>query len=256
MQAAYEAETITLDQLLEAQRRRADAQTSYFRTLVDYQRAIVMVHYRKGSLLEYNNVYLTEGPWPEKAKFDAHRLARQRDASLYINYGFTRPAVISQGAVRQTKDGVDPTAAPWSPTDGMPHEVGAPEELPTGDDMVTPTSATGELDDSQAPATGGKPRFEWGPLGLDPDDIHPEDPPFAGAPGAMPAAQRRTRSAQRQPMQSSAARLDQQPVGDARRRKRRRRPAGGTAPQPAVEIDTATRFGRVPVVGRRECSGI
>ena len=81
VQAAYEAETVTLDQLLEAQRRRAEAQTSYFRTLLDYQRAIIMVHFRKGSILEYNNVYLQEGPWPAKAKFDAHRLARQRDAA-------------------------------------------------------------------------------------------------------------------------------------------------------------------------------
>ena len=101
VQAAYEAETVTLDQLLEAQRRRADAQTSYFRTLLDYQRAIIMVHYRKGTILDYDNVYLQEGPWPDKAKFDAHRLARQRDASLYINYGFTRPSVMSTGSVRQ-----------------------------------------------------------------------------------------------------------------------------------------------------------
>ena len=83
--------------MLEAQRRRAEAQTSYFRTLLDYQRAIIAVHFRKGSLLEYNNVYLQEGPWPAKAQFDAHRLARQRDAGVYLNYGFTRPSVISEG---------------------------------------------------------------------------------------------------------------------------------------------------------------
>jgi len=50
VQAAFEAETVTIDQLLEAQRRRAEAQTSFFRTLFDYQRAIVAVHFRKGSL--------------------------------------------------------------------------------------------------------------------------------------------------------------------------------------------------------------
>ncbi len=49
--AAYESSTVTLDQLLEAQRRQAEAQTSYHRTLLDYQRAIIAVHYRKGSLL-------------------------------------------------------------------------------------------------------------------------------------------------------------------------------------------------------------
>ncbi len=51
VQAAFDAETVTIDQLLEAQRRRAEAQASYFRTLLDYQRAIITVHYRKGSLL-------------------------------------------------------------------------------------------------------------------------------------------------------------------------------------------------------------
>ena len=51
VQAAFEVETVTIDQLLEAQRRRAEAHTSYFRTLLDYQRAIVAVHLRKGSLL-------------------------------------------------------------------------------------------------------------------------------------------------------------------------------------------------------------
>ena len=109
VQAAFEAETVTLDQLLEAQRRRAEAQTSYFRTLLDYQRAIIGVHYRKGSLLEYNNVYLAEGPWPAKAQFDAHRLARQRDASVYLDYGFTRPDVsakarLSNAAGRRVRE--------------------------------------------------------------------------------------------------------------------------------------------------------
>ena len=51
MQAAFEAETVTIDQLLEAQRRRAEAHASYFHTLLDYQRSIVTVRHRKGSLL-------------------------------------------------------------------------------------------------------------------------------------------------------------------------------------------------------------
>ena len=101
VQAAFEAETVTLDLLLDAQRQRADAEVAYFRTLIDYQRGIAQVHYRKGSILEYDGVYLAEGPWPAKAQFDAHRLARQRDASHYLDYGFTRPDVISRGAYLQ-----------------------------------------------------------------------------------------------------------------------------------------------------------
>ena len=89
VQAAYDVGQVTLDQLLDAQRRRAEAESAYYRSLVDYNRSISQLHYRKGSLLEYNGVFLAEGPWPGKAYFDAHRRARQRDASLYLDYGLS-----------------------------------------------------------------------------------------------------------------------------------------------------------------------
>ena len=69
--------------------------------MTNYAKSISQVHYRKGSLLEYNGVYLTEGPWPAKAYFDARRRARSRSAALYIDYGFTYPRVFSQGPTKQ-----------------------------------------------------------------------------------------------------------------------------------------------------------
>ena len=54
VQAAYEAETVTLDLLLTAQQARADAELSYFRLLTDYAKSIVNLHFRKGLLLEYD----------------------------------------------------------------------------------------------------------------------------------------------------------------------------------------------------------
>jgi len=179
VRAAFEAETVTLDQLLEAQRRRAEAQANFFRTLLDYQRSIILVHYRKGSLLEYNSVYLTEGPWPAKAKFDAHKRARERDAALYLDYGFTRPNVMSQGAVNQ---GVDGNGRPNSsgnllPGEGEPHMAPAQELVPTPAVEALPApeaqpSAAIQLDAGEtttasmaaAPGAGG---FDWGNLGLD-----------------------------------------------------------------------------------------
>lgn len=101
VQAVYETGSATLDLLLDAQRRLADAESSYYRNLVDYNLAIRDVHLRKGSLLEYNNVYLAEGPWPGKAYFDARKRARERDAGLFINYGFTNPRVMSRGKFQQ-----------------------------------------------------------------------------------------------------------------------------------------------------------
>jgi outer membrane protein TolC len=153
VQAAYDAGTVTLDQLLDAQRRRAEAESSYARTIVDYTRSISQLHFRKGSLLEYNGVFLAEGPWPGKAYFDAHRRARQRDASLYLNYGHSRPGVFSRGAVTQnfesigadaratqlpprdpaTKEDDDTKLAPPAPgtTPRLNDRPGAPELLPT-----------------------------------------------------------------------------------------------------------------------------
>ncbi len=103
--AAYKAGTTTLDQLLDAQRRQAEAETDYYRSVVDYNLGIMTLHYRKGSLLEYNNVCLSEGAWPAKAYFDAKRRARERDASHQMSYGFTRPRVVSRGHYHQFQNG-------------------------------------------------------------------------------------------------------------------------------------------------------
>ncbi|MCA9258951.1 MAG: TolC family protein, partial [Planctomycetales bacterium] len=148
VEAVYDVGRVTLDLLLDAQRRRAEAESSYYRSLVDYNRAIMRVHYRKGSLLEYNGVFLAEGPWPGKAYFDALRRARQRDASHYINYGFTRPQVISQGPHAQVQGSAsapspmianpaEPTAAPL---EAQPED--ALEILPPAEE-ITPLSALG-----------------------------------------------------------------------------------------------------------------
>ncbi len=175
--AAYESGTVTLDQLLEAQRRRAEAQTSFFRTLLDYQRAIITVHYRKGSLLEYNNVYLQEGPWPDKAKFDAHRLARQRDAAIYLDYGYTRPNVLSQGGVRQNPAGRPPQPG-LLPEGGTPHAAPLPEELPTpqaeeplpepGMESTSPDLSSMMGEEPVGDNGALQRQFKWGALGFKP----------------------------------------------------------------------------------------
>ena len=132
VQAAYDANTVTFDQLLDAQRRRAEAESSYYRSLVDYNRSISQLHFRKGSLLEYNGVFLAEGPWPGKAYFDAHRRARQRDASLYLDYGHSRPGVFSRGAVSQNfaELGADAPATQLPARDPATRAEPVPANLP------------------------------------------------------------------------------------------------------------------------------
>jgi hypothetical protein len=156
VQAQYQFQQVTLDLLLDAQRRRAEAESAYYRSLVDYNRAIMNVHYRKGSLLDYDGVYLAEGPWPGKAYFDAMRQARKRDAGLYMDYGYTRPNVVSRGPVVQdTNSGCQPDGS--QPMFGapapIPSEAGPAEESlpapavrPGGTNMIVPpTNSSGSL---------------------------------------------------------------------------------------------------------------
>jgi len=139
VQAAYETDTITLDVLLKAQQALAQAESEYFRSLVDYTKSIAQVHFRKGSLLEYNGVYLAEGPWPGKAYFDARRRSRARAASTPLDYGFTQPRVVSRGPIEQHigLEGLiesgeyyeEPAPEPTRP-ETIPAPVPVPNEMP------------------------------------------------------------------------------------------------------------------------------
>ncbi len=137
--AIYDSGRVTLDLLLQAQQRRAEAESAYFRSLIDYNRAIMRVHWRKGSLLEYNGIFLQEGPWPGKAYFDATRRARRRDAAFEIDYGFTRPNVMSRGVYNQ---------APGTAT-GAPYERPAPTLVP---EPIAPPAATPQASVTDTPA--------------------------------------------------------------------------------------------------------
>lgn len=156
VKAAYETGTVTLDLVLDAQRRLADAESSYYRSLVDYMLAIRDVHLRKGSLLEYNGVFLNEGPWPAKAYYDALKRARERDAAMFIDYGFTQPRVMSRGRYQQHIHGYDAAGgtiltAP-APTDAEEVPAGAPQ--PTGE--ISPTATGANM---PAPAAGPNAPF-------------------------------------------------------------------------------------------------
>jgi outer membrane protein TolC len=123
----------TLNVLLNAQRSLAQADSDYYRSLTNYAKSISQVHYRKGSLLEYNGVYLTEGPWPAKAYFDARRRARTRSAALYMDYGFTYPRVLSRGPNPQGSG--QPMAAEETLSDAPASAPGTPAKQPSG---ITP----------------------------------------------------------------------------------------------------------------------
>lgn len=123
--------------LLDALQENADAQASFHRDVVNYTTSILYLHANKGSLLEQYNIVLAEGPWPEKAYYDAQHLARQRAAGTYMNYGYTRPKVISRGAYEQFQHG-GPVGA------GLPDsEAGAAETIETPPAAPLPDDQSG-----------------------------------------------------------------------------------------------------------------
>ncbi len=169
VQAAYDTGRITLDVLLQAQRALADAESNYYRVLVSYNESIAEVHYRKGSLLEYNGVCLSEGPWPGKAYFDAQRRARARDAAHSLNYVITRPGVISRGPVDQWADtraaqaggvGGGPPPAAAEP-EGQPELVPMPASEPVGAANPGPTPAAHEPVANPSPVEADRSAASW-----------------------------------------------------------------------------------------------
>jgi outer membrane protein TolC len=68
----YETGAVGLEQVLDSQRRWADAEAGYHRAVVDYNRAIAEVHLTRGTLLDYDGVRLAESLnlKDEKGRFD------------------------------------------------------------------------------------------------------------------------------------------------------------------------------------------
>ncbi len=89
-----EAGETSVDLKLEAQRRVLDTEILYHQATVDYMLALRNVYYETGTLLDYNNVFLAEGPSPAGAVRDAIDLSQRRTKPLDYT---RRDAVISAG---------------------------------------------------------------------------------------------------------------------------------------------------------------
>jgi outer membrane protein TolC len=71
-----------VDLLLRAQISLAQAEVGYYQSLTEYNKAITDFYYRKGSLLEFNNVSLAESGWDPQAYILALRRAWSRSHAL------------------------------------------------------------------------------------------------------------------------------------------------------------------------------
>ena len=125
------AEGATLDLLLRAQSRLAQTEIAYFQSITEYNKALAELHYRKGTLLEHNNIHLAEGTWSPEAYRDALRSAWARSAAFdaaAIDPLMTEPEpfVSSQpvGAPQLYEPG--PIGAPLTPATPSPTPAAVP----------------------------------------------------------------------------------------------------------------------------------
>ena len=123
VQAAFDADKAPLDLLLDAQRRLADAHTRYFRALAEHAVAVKNVHFSKGTLLDYDGVYLSEGGWPMKAYEDAAERESLRGKPRPMNYASARAPCVGGGPI-------DQHACEFSPPREFPAEIPELEQLP------------------------------------------------------------------------------------------------------------------------------
>jgi outer membrane protein TolC len=138
----------TLDLLLEAQRFWADALAQEYAAIVSYQNALVGFEYAKGTIMQFNNVHIAEGPVPPCVQSRAVEHFRMRDKALDL-----RDHAAPTGALANKLDPVPtpgqnlPGTAPSLPQAWMerPPLQGA-EPLPSPDLPPSPGAKSGPVE--------------------------------------------------------------------------------------------------------------
>ncbi len=74
----------TLDFLLEAQRNWADALRAEYDAIVSYNQALANFQFQKGTIQQYDNVSISEGPLPQCAQIRAVDHLKERGAALAL----------------------------------------------------------------------------------------------------------------------------------------------------------------------------
>jgi len=88
----------TVDVILRAYERRAQAELAFYRNLVDYNKALAALQWRQGTIADYNSVSVTEGPWSPDAYYDANRHADARAHAFRARHLHAEPAEFATDA--------------------------------------------------------------------------------------------------------------------------------------------------------------
>ncbi len=143
--AEVEAGTKTFDVLLRALLSQAEAEVAYYRSLIEYNKAITALHYHKGTLLPHDQVWLSESEWTPDAYKDALRHAWARTHAFDAPHLDTEPAEFVQepnwSASEFAPVSGDASPAQATPPEPVPYENEFPIPLPK---PTTPKPSAGK----------------------------------------------------------------------------------------------------------------
>lgn len=119
----------TIDMVLRSQASLADAEVAYYRAIISYTQSITNLHFRSGSLLSNNAVYMAESDWSPEAYQQALVRARERSAGKSADHLLhTEPAEFALPLNSVMPQALSLTAAP-TPIESAPSAV-PPAEIP------------------------------------------------------------------------------------------------------------------------------
>ena len=174
-EAQFDVQRTTLDLVLRAQISLAAAETAYYSSLVNYNRALNDLKFRKGTILGENSVYLTEGVWHEEAYSDAIRRPWERSFAFDVSDWMdeTEPEEFVFGCPTCHPSAID--------AEPIPEDIELPYEKPAAPlERITPEEAAPVPPADRSALRNGEP--EAGGFGS------PTAPPYEEAiePPAVP----------------------------------------------------------------------
>lgn len=163
---------LLLDDLLRAQVRQAEAEVAYYQSLVDYNKALTALQFRKGALLRHNSISLSEGPWTAEACPDIEHHAQARahawsnellhqEPEAFATPWAPSPAVqyTSQGAAMQAEPIVEPASEPTREYSPAPQPMAVPPVEPIAEPATSPAPVQpAPVEPPVVPQSGFAPR--------------------------------------------------------------------------------------------------
>jgi hypothetical protein len=156
--AKYELGNQLLEIVLDAEALVTEADSEFYRSIVQYTQAVSDMHLARGTYLDYVGVYLAEGPWADETYRAAVKQARRFTPRHLSDICCVAPGDVSQGAYPQrVPDFVEvPTEALGPPSDGalvpgLPGEMPVEPLEPSPGDLPPPAFSDPARPPEQAP---------------------------------------------------------------------------------------------------------